>query len=140
MSQIFLSFDTQDRLAQCCAAMIASMLQDADVVVPQKRWALGSWKHYLHTTMARAERIIVILSPGYMTSTDSFVQNQRLFVEQVTSRLLVVQLGNCQPWLSGESVFCEITAPLDFRPILAAEEDFRKNLFEGIRITHIANK
>lgn len=104
MSQFFLSFDTQDSLAERCAAMIASMLQDADVV-PQKSWALGSWKHFLYTTMARSERIIVILSPGHITSTDSFVQHQCLFVEQAASRPLVVQLGNCQPWLCGESVF-----------------------------------
>jgi hypothetical protein len=135
MSQFFLSFDTQDSLAQRCAAMITTMLQDADVVMPQKCWALGSWKHYLHTTMARAERIIVILSPGYMTSTDSFVEHQRLFVEQAALRPLVVQLGNCQPWLSGESMFCKSAAPLDFRQILAAEEGFRNDLFEIIRKT-----
>lgn len=135
MSQFFLSFDTQDSLAERCAAMIAKMVQDIEVVVPQQSWALGSWKHYLQTTMARAERIIVILSPGYMTSTDSFVQHQRLFVEQAASRPLVVQLGNCQPWLSDESMFCKSAAPLDFRPILAAEEEFRHGLFEIIRKT-----
>ena len=140
MSQFVLSFDTQDALAQRCAATIASMLHDADIVVPQQSWTLGSWKHYLHTVMAQAETIIVILSKGYLTTKDSFVQQQRLFVEQVASRLLVVQLGNCQPWLSGESVLSEITAPLDFRSILAAEEDFRKDPFESIRITPIANQ
>jgi hypothetical protein len=132
MSQFFLSFDTQDALAQRCAAMIASVLQAAEVVVPQKSWALGSWKHYLHTVMAEAETIIVILSPGYMTTTDSFVQQQRLFVQQAASRLLVVHLGNCQPWLSEELLFSKSAAPLDFMPIVTAEEDFRNDLLEGI--------
>ena len=83
--------------------------------------------------MAQAERIIVILSPGYMTTTDSYIQQQRLLVQQAASRLLVVQLGKCQPWLSEESVFSKISAPLDFMPIVTAEEDFRNDLFEGIR-------
>jgi hypothetical protein len=127
MSQFFLSFDTQDAIAERCAAMIASALHDAEVVVPHKSWALGSWKHYLQTVVTEAEAIIVILSPGYMTSMDNFVQ------QQAASRLLVVQLGNCQSWLSEESAFSKITAPLDFMPIVAAEEDFRNYLFQGIR-------
>ena len=133
MSQFFLSFDTQDAIAERCAAMIASALHDAEVVVPHKSWALGSWKQYLQTVVTEAEAIIVILSPGYMTSMDNFVQQQRLLVQQAASRLLVVQLGNCQSWLSEESAFSKITAPLDFMPIVAAEEDFRNYLFEGIR-------
>jgi hypothetical protein len=133
MSQFFLSFDTQDALAERCAAMIAQALQDAEVVVPHKSWALGSWKQYLQTVVAEAETIIVILSPGYVTSMDRFVQPQRLLVQQAASRLLVVQLGNCQPWLSEESVFSTLAPPIDFMPIIVAEEDFRQCLFDGIR-------
>ena len=132
MSQFVLSFDTQDALAQRCAATITSMLHDADVVVPQQSWTLGSWKQYLHTVMAQAETIIVILSKGYLTTKDSFVQQQRLLVQQATSRLLVVQLGNCQAWFSEESVFSKIEAPVDFMPIVAEEEYFRQCLFDGI--------
>lgn len=133
MSQFFLSFDIQDTLAERCASWIASALHGAEVVVPQQSWALGSWTQYLQTVVSEAERIIVILSPSYLTSTDSFVQHQRLLVQQVPSRLLVVRLGNCRPWLSEESVFYTLAPTIDFMPIIAAEEYFRQCLFDGIR-------
>ena len=133
MSQFFLSFDTQDALAERCASWIASKMQGVEVVVPQQSWVLGFWIHYLQTVVSQAERIIVILSPGYLTSTDNFVQYQRLLVQQVPSRLLVVDLGNCRPWLPEESVFSTFAPTIDFMPIIEAEETFRQCLFEGIR-------
>lgn len=132
MAQFLLSFDTQDPLVERCAALIADALHDAEVVVPQQSWALGSWKQYLQTVVAEAECIIVILSPGYLTTTDSFVQQQRLLAQQAASRLLVVQLGNCRAGLPEEPAWRTPSPPVDFMPIVAAEEHFRQCLFDGI--------
>jgi len=140
MSQFFLSFDTQDALAERCASWIASTLHGADVVVPQQCWALGYWAKYLQTVVSEAERIIVILSPSYLTTTNSFVQHQRLLVQQAASRLLVVRLGNGRPWVSEESVFDALAPTIDFMPIVADEDRFRQSLFNAIRHTNAVKK
>jgi hypothetical protein len=60
MSQFFLSFDTQDALAEQCASWIVRAMHDVEVVVPQQSWALGSWTHYLQTLVSQVERIIIV--------------------------------------------------------------------------------
>ncbi len=133
MSHFFISFDTQDALSERCASWIANNLQGSEVVLPQKSWALGSWTQYLQSLMHEAQRIIVILSPGYLTTTDSFVRHQCMLAQQMPSRLLVVLVGNCREVLSRESVFYHIPDKIDFTPVLEAEESFRQHLFDGIR-------
>ena len=135
MSHFFISFDTQDAQSERCASWLASKLSGAEVVVPQKSWALGSWTGYLQHVMHEAERIIVILSPGYLTTTDSFVQYQRMLVQQVPSRLLVVCVGDGRELLSEQSVFYNVPCKVDFTPVFEAEECFLQRFFEGIRQT-----
>src|SRR6266566_5082702 len=129
MSHFFISFDTQDAHTERCASWLASKLSGAEVVVPQKSWALGSWTQYLQHVMHEAERIIVILSPGYLTTTDSFVRYQRMLVQQVPSRLLVVCVGDGRELLSEQSVLYNVPCRIDFTPVLDAEESFLQSFF-----------
>ena len=135
MSHFFISFDTQDAHSERCASWLASKLQGAEVVLPQKTWALGSWTQYLQHVMHEAERIIVILSPGYLTTTDSFVRYQCMLVQQLASRLLVVCVGDGRELLSEQLVFYNVPCRVDFTPVLEAEESFLQRFFEGIRQT-----
>ena len=135
----FIAYDTQDALAQQCASWIAGRLGKVAVML-QECWALGYWTQYLEHVMSRAERIIVVLTPGFLITAEPFVQHQRKLVlqerlapaqEQVSvSRLLVVLAGDCESLLHDGSVFYRVQDWVDFRPMLKAEEACQKLLLD----------
>jgi hypothetical protein len=135
----FIAYDTQDARAQQCASWIAGRLTTV-AVLPQRSWALGYWTQYLEYVMSRAERIIVVLTPGFLITAEPFVQHQRKLVLQerlapaqeqdIVSRLLVVLAGDCESLLHDESVFYRVQDWVDFRPVLNAEEACQKLLLD----------
>ena len=135
----FIAYDTQDALAQQCASWIAGRLGKV-AVMPQKCWALGYWTQYLEHVVASAERIIVVLTPGFLITAEPFVQYQRKLVLQErlapaqkqdsVSRLLIVLAGDCESLLHDESVFYRVQDWVDFRPVLKAEEACQKLLLD----------
>jgi len=154
----FISYDLRDALAHRWAFRIAEYLGEAGtplrVVVPQWSWTLGHWTQYLEDAVAGAERSIVVLSPGFVTTpsfvtpADTFVQLQRrlLLQEPVRSeqgdaprpRLLVVLVADCQSLLSRTEIREEV--PLlytdrvrwvDLGSAGSAEETCRQSLIEG---------
>ena len=135
----FIAYDTQDVLVQQCASWIAGRLGKV-AVMPQKCWALGYWTQYLEHVMSRAERIIVVLTPGFLITAEPFVQHQRKLVLQervapaqeqnTASRLLVVLAGDCESLLHDGSVFYRVQDWVDFRPVLKAEEACQKLLLD----------
>lgn len=135
----FIAYDTQDALAQQCASWIAGRLGKV-AIMPQKCWALGYWTQYLEHAVARAERIIVVLTPGFLLSTEPFVQQQRTLLLQErlapvqeqdgVSRLLVVLAGDCESLLHDGSVFYRVPRWVDFRSVLKAEEACQKLLLD----------
>src|SRR5437016_1058039 len=100
----FIAYDLQDARAQRCASWIAERLGNV-AVMPQQSWALGYWTLYLEHVIGGAERIVVVLTPGFLTSAEPFVQHQRKLVlqellasdqgQESVSRLLVVLAGDC---------------------------------------------
>ncbi len=75
--QCMISYDIQDLTAKQWASWIASQLRVDSLQEPvlvQASWGLGNWSEYLRQMMAQATRVIVILTPGYVTSQDAFVQ------------------------------------------------------------------
>ena len=138
----FIAYDTQDTLAQQCASWIAGRLGKV-ALMPQKCWMLGYWTQYLEHIVARAERIIVVLTPGFLITAEPFVQHQRKLVLQErlapaqeqdgVSRLLVVLAGDCESLLHDGSVFYRVQDWVDFRPVLKAEEACQKLLLDSLR-------
>lgn len=138
----FITFDIQDACAKRCASWIADCLGDL-AVMPQQYWALGYWEQYLEHVVSNAERIIVILTPGFLTTAEPFVQYQRKLVQQeplvstqqqdTVSRLLVVLAGDCAAFLHEESVFYRVQDWVDFRSVLNAEEACQKLLLGALR-------
>ena len=135
----FIAYDTQDALAQQCASWIAGRLGKV-AIMPQKCWTLGYWTQYLEHVIRRAERIIVVLTPGFLITAEPFVQHQRTLVLQerlapaqeqdTVSRLLVVLAGDCESLLHDGSVFYRVQDWVDFRPVLNAEEACQKLLLD----------
>jgi hypothetical protein len=135
----FIAYNTQDALAQQCASWIARRLGKV-AVMPQKCWALGYWTTYLEHVVARAERIIVVLTPGFLITAEPFVEHQRKLVlqerlapaqgQESVSRLLVVLAGDCESLLHDGSVFYRVQDWVDFRPVLKAEEACQKLLLD----------
>ncbi len=138
----FIAHDVQDARAKRCASWIADCLGDlADM--PQQCWALGYWQQYLEHVVRKAERIIVVLTPGFLTTTEPFVQYQRKLVQQeplasaqqqdTVSRLLVVLTGDCASILHEESVFYRVQDWVDFRSVSNAEESCQQMLLDALR-------
>ena len=141
-SYYFIAFDVQDACAKKCASWIAGRLGKV-AILPQKCWALGYWTQYLEHVVARAERIIVVLTPGFLITAEPFVQYQRKLVLQerlvsaqeqnTASRLLVVLAGDCESLLHDESVLYRVQDWVDFRQVLNAEEACQKLLLDYLR-------
>jgi len=135
----FIAYDVQEKRAEQCASWIAGRLGKA-VVLPQPCWALGEWRHYLEYVMSRAERIVVVLTPGFLISEVPFVRHQRRLVQQEQgafrqeqnslSRLLVVLAEECASLLHDESVFYSVQDWVDFRTVLHAEEACQQLLLD----------
>jgi hypothetical protein len=138
-SYYFIAYDVLDACAKKCASWIAGRLGKV-AVMPQKCWALGYWTQYLEHVVARAERIIVVLTPGFLITAEPFVQHQRKLVLQErlapaqeqdgVSRLLVVLAGDCESLLHDRSVFYRVQDWVDFRPVLKAEEACQQLLLD----------
>jgi hypothetical protein len=138
----FIAHDVQDAHAKRCASWIADCLGNM-AIMPQQCWALGYWTQYLEHVVSGAERIIVVLSPGFLTTAEPFVQYQLKLVLQeplasaqqqdTVSRLLVVLAGDCASLLHEESVFCRVQNWVDFRSMLNAEEACQQLLLDALR-------
>jgi hypothetical protein len=138
----FIAHDVQDARAKRCASWIADCLGDL-AIMPQQCWALGYWTQYLEHIVSKAERIIVVLTPGFLMTADPFVQYQRTLVLQeplasaqqqdTVSRLLVVLAGECAVHLHEESVFYRVQDWVDFRSVLNAEETCQQKLLDALR-------
>jgi TIR domain-containing protein len=138
----FIAYDIQDARAKRCASWIADCLGD-HAVMPQHSWALGYWMQYLEHVVRKAERIIVVLTPGFLTTAEPFVQYQRTLVQQepfasaqqqdAVSRLLVVLAGDCAVHLHEESVFYRVQDWVDFRSVLNTEEACQQLLLDALR-------
>jgi hypothetical protein len=137
----FIAYDVQDARAKRCASWIADCLGD-QAVMPQQCWALGYWEQYLEHVVSGAERIIVVLTPGFLTSAEPFAQYQRTLVLQepfasaqqqdTVSRLLVVLAADCAAHLHEESVFYRVQDWVDFRSVLNAEEACQQLLLDAL--------
>jgi len=140
-SYYFIAYDVQDICAQQCASWIAGRLGKV-AVMPQKCWTLGHWTQYLEYVVARAERIIVVLTPGFLITAEPFVQHQRKLVLQervapaqeqnTVSRLLVVLAGDCESLLHDESIFYHVPHWVDFRAVLNAKEACQQLLLDHL--------
>ncbi len=138
----FIAYDVQNARAKRCASWIAECLGEL-AVMPQQCWALGYWEQYLEHVVSKAERIIVVLTPGFLTTAEPFVQYQRTLVLQepfasaqqqdAVSRLLVVLAGDCTALLHEESVFYRVQDWVDFRSVLNAEESCQQILLDALR-------
>ena len=137
----FIAYDIQDARAKRCASWIADCLGD-QAVMPQQCWALGYWRQYLEHVVRKAERIIVVLTPGLLTTAEPFVQYQRKLVLQepltsaqqqdAVSRLLVILAGDCAVHLHEESVFNRVQDCVDFRSVLNAEKACQQLLLDAL--------
>ena len=84
-----------------------------------------------------------MLTPGFLTTAEPFVQYQRKLVLQeplvsvqqqdAVSRLLVVLAGDCAALLHEESVFYRVQDWVDFRSVLNAEEACQQLLLDALR-------
>ena len=137
----FISHNTQDAHAQRCAFWIASQLRatpSLEVVVPQASWALGVWDQYLQGVVARAQRIIVVLTPDFLSSMAPFEEQQRRVTLQESLprlsaepgvHLLVVLAGACDQVLSRPEMkelapvlFCDGITWADLTPAIRSIE------------------
>ena len=138
----FITYDLQDVRAKRCASWIADCLGNM-AVMPQQCWALGYWTQYLEHMISGAERIIVVLTPGFLTTAEPFVQYQRTLMLQepltsaqqhdTVSRLLVILAGDCAALLHEESVFYRVQDWVDFRSVSNAEESCQQMLIDALR-------
>ena len=137
----FIAYDIHDARAQQCASWIAERLGKV-TVMPQQCWTLGDFAPYLEHIVSRAERIIVVLTPGFLITAEPFVQHQRKLVLQegvastqeqhTVSRLLVVLSGDCASLLHDESVFSHVQEWVDLRPLLNVEEAYQQILLDAL--------
>lgn len=136
----FIAYDIWDTLAQRCASWIADRVGNS-AVMPQQCWTLGHWKHFLEHIVSRVERIIVVLTPGFLTTGEPFVQHLRTLVlqepfsveeHQGRSRLLVVLAEDCDSLLHDELVFYRVQDWVDYRTILDAEEVCQQRLLGAL--------
>ena len=137
----FIAYDVQDAHAQQCASWIAGRLGNV-AVMPQQCWTLGYWMQYLEHVVSRAERIIVVLTPGFLITAEPFVQHQRKLVLQeraastqeqnTVSRLLVVLAGECASLLHDGSVSSHSQDWVDWRSVLHAEEACQRFLLDHL--------
>ena len=137
----FIAYDIQDARAQQCASWIAGRLGKV-AFVPQRSWTLGYWTPYLEHIVRKAERIIVVLTPGFLITAEPFVQHQRTLVlqeriasgqeQKSVSRLLLVLAGDCVSLLYVGSVFSRVQDWVDFRPVLNAEEACQQLLLDHL--------
>ena len=135
----FIAYDVQDACAQQCASWIGGRLGKA-AVVPQPTWTLGYWAPYLEQVMRRAERLIVVLTPGFLLSAEPFVQYQRTLVLQEgaassqehysITRLLMALAGDCESLLHDAAVFSRLHEWVDLRPLLNAEQACQQILLD----------
>ncbi len=138
----FIAYDIQDVRAKRCASWIADCL-DNMAAMPQQCWALGYWEQYLEHVVSKAERIMVVLTPGFLTTAEPFVQYQRTLVQQepfasaeqqdTVSRLLVVLAGECVAHLHEESEFYRVQDWVDFRSVLNTEQSCQQMLLDALR-------
>jgi hypothetical protein len=137
----FIAYDVQDARAQQCASWIAGCLGNV-AVMPQQCWTLGYWTPYLEHVVSRAERLIVVLTAGFLRSREPFVQYQRRLVLQErgafaqehhpVSRLLLVLARECTALLHDAAVFSHVQEWVDLRPLLNAEEACRQILLDAL--------
>jgi len=137
----FIAYDVQDARAQQCASWIAGRLGNV-AVMPQQCWTLGDFAPYLEHVVGRAERIIVVLTPGFLLSAEPFVQQQRRLMlqegeapaqeHQPLSRLLLVLAGECTALLHDASMFSHVQEWVDLRPLLNAEEACQQMLLDAL--------
>ena len=137
----FIAYDLQDARAQQCASWIAGRLGNV-AVMPQQCWTLGDFAPYLEHVVSRAERIIVVLTPGFLLSAEPFVQQQRRLMlqegeapaqeHQPLSRLLLVLAGECTALLHNASMFSHVQEWVDLRPLLNAEEACQQMLLDAL--------
>ena len=140
-SYYFIAYDFQDARAQQYASWIAGRLGNM-AVLPQQSWTLGYWTPYLEHVVSRAERLIVVLTPGFLISLEPFVQHQRTLVLQERvessqehysfSRLLMALASDCESLLHDESVFSRDYDWVDLRPLLNAEEACQQVLLDAL--------
>ena len=137
----FIAYDVQDARVQKCASWIAGCLGNM-AVLPQQSWTLGYWATYLEHVVSRAERIIVVLTPGFLLSADPFVQHQRTLVLQErgapaeehhpVARLLLVLAGKCTALLHDASMFSHVQEWVDLRPLLNVEQACQQILLDAL--------
>lgn len=141
----FISYDTGDLLAQLWAEWIARQLpagSPLEVVVPHPSWALGYWTCYLRDTVAASQHIVAVLTPGFLSTSQPFVQEMRRLVLQESAdfqrgqgaapRLLVALAQDCSAWLHEGSILYR--APfVDLRPLLEAELTCRRSFLEQVQ-------
>ena len=137
----FIAYDVQDARAQQCASWIAGRLGNV-AILPQRSWALGDFAPYLEHVVSRAERIIVVLTPGFLLTAEPFVRHLRTLVlperlapaqeQHLVSRLLLVLAGECTAHLHDGSVFSHVQKWVDWRAVVNAEEACRQLLLDSL--------
>lgn len=137
----FIAYDVQDARAQQCASWIAGCLGNV-AVMPQRSWTLGDFAPYLEHVVSRAERLIVVLTPGFLRSREPFVHYQRRLVLQErgafaqehhpVSGLLLVLAGECTALLHDALMFSHVQEWVDFRPALNAEQACQQILLDAL--------
>ena len=137
----FIAYDVQDARVQQCASWIAGCLGNM-AVLPQQSWTLGDFAPYLEHVVSRAERIIVVLTPGFLSTAEPFVRHQRRLVLQEgaafaeeqhpVSRLLLVLAGECTALLHDASMFSHVQEWVDLRPMLNAEQACQQILLDAL--------
>jgi hypothetical protein len=140
----FIAYDVQDARAQQCASWIAGHLGKV-AILPQRSWVLGDFSPYLEHVVSRAERLIVVLTAGFLLSAEPFVQYQRTLVlregvapaeeQHPASRLLLVLAGECKELLHDASVFSPLQDWVDLRPLLNAEEACQQLLLDALYLS-----
>lgn len=141
----FISYDTEDPLAQAWAQWIAGQLPAGfplEVVVPHQSWALGDWTCYLRDRIVAARHIVAVLTSGFLSTSHPFVQEMRRLVLQESTvslheqgaqpRLLVALAEDCSGWLHEGSMLYR--APfVDLRQLREAELTCRRSLLEQVQ-------
>lgn len=145
----FVSYDTEDPLAQAWAQWIARQLPAGcplEVVLPHPSWALGYWTCYLRDKVAAARHIVVVLTSGFLSTSHPFVQEMRRLVLQESTdsrheqgaqpRLLVALAEDCSAWLHEESILYRVPF-VDLRALREAELTCRRDLLAQAQGFHV---